>query len=77
MEIFNRKSSFGLQIIGCFQPKMPAFLNLEAILLLPPASLLGEPFLHPRGCQEIGAVLAGMGRAEPLAPGPERHLHQE
>lgn len=47
IQICNRKSSFRPQIFGVFQPKVPSFLSLEAILLLSPTCLLGELFPHP------------------------------
>jgi len=46
-QMFNRKLSFGSKFVFSFQPKVLAFLNLEAVLLLLPVLLLGE--LFPEG----------------------------
>lgn len=58
IQICKSESSFGPKIFGVFQPKVPSFLSLEAILLLSPASLLEELFARS-WC--VGR--AGKGRA--------------
>lgn len=68
IQICNGKSSFGPQIFGVFQPKVPSFLSLEAVLLLSPGSLLGELFPHPWCARSSGKGRAsshGAGEAPP------------
>lgn len=67
-QICSRESSFGPQIFGVFQPKVPSFLNLEAILLLSLASLLGKLFPHS-SCVGRGFKGSARSRGAREAPG--------
>lgn len=72
-QICNRKSSFGPQIFGDFQRKVPSFLSFEAILLLSQSFLLGELFPHFWCVRRGGkgrASSCGAGEAPRSQPSP-------